>query len=873
MKSNPTLITPSKFRAFLLVAAVAAALPCGAQQMPQNYWRHDGTHFGSGGATMRSIAIGTGGVYVGLTGGNVDHFTEAGGFVNEFFTTFSYILGIACDPAGNVYVLDRTTSGSCVFKFDSLGNPLANWGSHGTGDGQFNLTGSTGTNMIATDKTGLVYVCDPGNNRIQVFNGSGVFQRKWGEAGTLPGQFAANKPTEICVSNDNRVYASTGKIFDTSGNYLTMYYSVASPYGVYAVASDGMFLTNYGGWSFGHPSGITGSAYDGSLFTPTATISAASAFSKRGDLYTVTGSNVFVFKREYRDSPGFPAPPAIPQPIVVAAAQRPATSLMDIDYQITDTDSPTVSTGLLAFKTGGFYLGQVVVPRSFVEGTSANLGDNQPRDTVLRVTWDMAADGLADTNLAMEVLAKDTRNLLGVHWINVPASGGDPAFRGSYAPIADTQLHDLWLWFAAARQEVSLTTSSDTNTATVTGTTGTYAGRVLATSNTSNTTTTSIGRMFAYERMGVRPISGAELARAQAGNYGFSSLSGNTVVKVESTLSSYLEGWGTNSLGESNWFAFYAPAVVEVACGGNHNLLLMSDASLWAVGYNGYGQLGDGTTTNRSTPVRVATGVTKIAASGNHSLFVKNDGTLWAMGYNGYGQLGDGTTTTRTSPVQVPGAAGVLQIAAGYNHSLFVKPDMTVGAMGYNGYGQLGDGTTTQRNSPVSVTGVSGVTAVAAGDNHSVFLLTDGTLRAVGSNGNGQLGDSTTTNRSTSVAVVGASSVTQIAAGGSHSLFVTSFGALYASGANSNGQLGDGTTTQRTSPVLVPGVSNVSKVAAGDSHSVFLKSDTTLWTMGYNNYGQLGDGTTTQRNSPVQTASNVSLIGARLNHTCAIVTP
>ena len=844
--------------------------------MPQNYWRHDGTQFGSPNSTsLRSIAIGSGGVFVAeINGGNptkVLKFTEAGTFVKSFDTTFTYILGIACDPAGNVYVLDRAAP--FVKKFDANGVAGTTWGTAGTGDGQFTLTGSTGTTMIATGKDGAVYVCDPGNTRIQVFDGTGTFQRKWGDAGTLPGQFAANKPTEICVSNDNRVYASIGKIFDTSGNYLTMYNSVGSPYNVYAVAGDGMFLTNYAGWTFGHPSGLTGDDYDGNLFTPAVSPSALSAFSKRGDLFTVTGTKVYVYKREYRDAPGFTAPPAIPQPIVVAAAQRPATSLMDIDYQVTDTDSPTVSTGLLAFKTGGFNLGQVVVPRTFVEGTSANLGDNQPRDTLLRVTWDMAADGLADTNLAMEVLAKDTRNLLGVHWINVPASGGDPAFRGSYAPITDTQLHDLWLWFAAARQEVNLTASGDATTATIAGTTGTYAGRVLATSNSSTTTTTSIGRAFAYERMGVRPISGAELARAQAGNYGFSSLSGNTVVKAESALSSYLEGWGTNSYGESNWFTFYAPAVVDVACGGNHNLLLMSDASLWAVGYNGYGQLGDGTTTNRTIPVRIATGVTKIAAGGNHSLFVKSDGTLWAMGQNSNGQLGDGSITTRLTPVQVPGAAGVLQIAAGGSHSLFVKPDGTVGAMGYNNYGQLGDGTTSQRISPVSVTGVSGVTAVAAGDNHSVFLLTDSTLRAVGSNGNGQLGDATINNRSTSVAVVGASSVTQIAAGGSHTLFVTSFGTLYAFGANSNGQLGDGTLTQRTSPVLVPGVANASKVAAGDSHSVFLKSDTTLWAMGLNNYGQLGDGTTTQRNSPVQAASNVSLIGARLNHSIAIVTP
>ena len=77
------------------------------------------------------------------------------------------------------------------------------------------------------------------------------------------------------------------------------------------------------------------------------------------------------------------------------------------------------------------------------------------------------------------------------------------------------------------------------------------------------------------------------------------------------------------------------------------------------------------------------------------TVFIKIDGSLWAMGENGYGQLGDGTITQRSSPVKVV-SSGVIEIAAGKYHSLFLKSDGSLWAMGKNNYGQLGDGTTTQ---------------------------------------------------------------------------------------------------------------------------------------------------------------------------------
>ena len=94
---------------------------------------------------------------------------------------------------------------------------------------------------------------------------------------------------------------------------------------------------------------------------------------------------------------------------------------------------------------------------------------------------------------------------------------------------------------------------------------------------------------------------------------------------------------------------------------------MKSDGSLWAMGDNTYGQLGDGTTTHRSTPVQVETsGVTSVTAGGNHSLFIKSDGSLWAMGSNYYGQLGDGTGDLALTPVQTIYS---IKISTGYSHS------------------------------------------------------------------------------------------------------------------------------------------------------------------------------------------------------------
>jgi alpha-tubulin suppressor-like RCC1 family protein len=275
-----------------------------------------------------------------------------------------------------------------------------------------------------------------------------------------------------------------------------------------------------------------------------------------------------------------------------------------------------------------------------------------------------------------------------------------------------------------------------------------------------------------------------------------------------------------------------------------YSMIIKTDSTLWACGDNWCGELGDGTTINRSTPVLVMSSVQSMAAGGNHSLILKSDGILWACGWNYYGQLGDGTMIQRLAPVQV--MSSVQSVSAGHLHSLILKSDGTLWACGSNEYGQLGDGTTINRSTPVQV--MSSVQSVSAGVYHSLILKSDGALWACGSNEYGQLGDGTSTDKYTPVQVM--SDVKSMAAGGGHSLILKSDGTLWACGNNGNGQYGDGTSTNRYTPVQV--MSGVQSVAAGQYHSLILKSDGTLWACGWNNYGQLGDGTTTDRHAPVR---------------------
>ncbi|WP_161522234.1 RCC1 domain-containing protein [Bifidobacterium xylocopae] len=305
-----------------------------------------------------------------------------------------------------------------------------------------------------------------------------------------------------------------------------------------------------------------------------------------------------------------------------------------------------------------------------------------------------------------------------------------------------------------------------------------------------------------------------------------------------------------------------APGVrfTRTAGGAGFSLALGSDGNIYAWGKNDKGQLGDGTTTDRPTPVRVhaPAGVTftALAAGASHAIAVGSDGKAYAWGIN-YGQLGDGSDINRPLPVtfQTPAGVSVTQVAAGFYHSLALGDDGKIYAAGFNGSGQLGAGDTATRKTPVAVAAPAGrrFVDIGAGKFHSLAITDQGRAYAWGANGKGQLG---TTGGATSspqaVAMPANVAFAQITAGDDYSAAVSDTGALYTWGGNASGQLGDGTTTDKTGPtkISLPGDPAVQAIAAGGSHMIALTDDGTLYTWGANTGGQLGDGTTTGTASP-----------------------
>ena len=271
-----------------------------------------------------------------------------------------------------------------------------------------------------------------------------------------------------------------------------------------------------------------------------------------------------------------------------------------------------------------------------------------------------------------------------------------------------------------------------------------------------------------------------------------------------------------------------------VASGFVHSLVLTADGVLWAWGDNGSGQVGDGTTQIRTTPVQVLTSVASIAAGRYFTLAVKRDGTVWRWGAN-----------TGATPTQVSGLSNIVAVAAGSDHQLALKSDGTVWAWGDNTSGQLGDGTTNTHWTPAQVIGLAGVRSIAAGDDFSLAVEDDGSASgwvwAWGKNSDGQLADGTTLARTVPARIAGLSGVAQVAAGDAFALARLADGTVRSWGKNDLGQLGVG-----SSAALVPGIQRVEpligirSISASSFHGMATDVDGRLWAWGYALYSQLG---------------------------------
>lgn len=204
--------------------------------------------------------------------------------------------------------------------------------------------------------------------------------------------------------------------------------------------------------------------------------------------------------------------------------------------------------------------------------------------------------------------------------------------------------------------------------------------------------------------------------------------------------------------------------VAAISAGGSHCMAICTDGTVWAWGDNRHGVLGDGTTESRFAPVRSgiygvgalsAGDMHSLSAGDTHALAVREDGTVWAWGYNYFGQLGTGGTSLNDqgryyfgteadaySPDLVRGLPAMKSVAAGGAHSVALAANGTVWAWGSNADGQLGTGTAggSDVTAPIRVEGLSGIIAIDAGLYHTLALRNDGSVWAWGDSEDGQAG-------------------------------------------------------------------------------------------------------------------------------------
>lgn len=278
-----------------------------------------------------------------------------------------------------------------------------------------------------------------------------------------------------------------------------------------------------------------------------------------------------------------------------------------------------------------------------------------------------------------------------------------------------------------------------------------------------------------------------------------------------------------------------------------------SDHALWTWGQNNSGQLGDGTLVAKSSPVQVGANLDWdfVSVGGSFMASIKTNGTLWAWGYGFSGQLGQSSQTSFSSPVQIGALTSWSKIVAQGASCLAIRTDGTLWAWGNNSVGRLGIGSTLDKSSPTQVGALTNWEKVALGDGGAA-IKTDNTLWMWGFNTNGVLGQNNRINRSAPVQVGGAEWA-EVSVGAS-AVAVKTDGTLWAWGNRDFGQIGDNAVVSRSSPVQIGALTNWLKppLGASNNSNACLKTDGTLWTWGKNDLGQLGQNDISNRSSPVQ---------------------
>ena len=357
------------------------------------------------------------------------------------------------------------------------------------------------------------------------------------------------------------------------------------------------------------------------------------------------------------------------------------------------------------------------------------------------------------------------------------------------------------------------------------------------------------------------------------------------------------------------WLGLSAPAGANdmghvsqsqvLSCGHDHTAVIREDGTLWTMGGNGRGQLGNGSTEMSSIPVQVLDQVATVTCGRYETAVIRTDGSLWTWGLTQNRNLGLSAgdvlneslgSMNQTKPYKV--MEDVAAVACGWWHTAAIKSDGSLWTWGQNNEGQLGNGILGDQPSNSSWTDsfagiessepepetifhvLDNVVAVACGQYHTAALKSDGTLWTWGSNYDGQLGSpsiDTKTHYPTPTQVL--DEVVAVSCSDDSTAAIRADGSLWMWGSNFYGMItGDASAGDQPIPVKV--MDDVSAVALGDHHAAVIKTDNSLWVWGDNDYGQIGSGVDRDEKpsyaEPVKVLDNVVAVSCGLYHTAAV---
>jgi len=360
---------------------------------------------------------------------------------------------------------------------------------------------------------------------------------------------------------------------------------------------------------------------------------------------------------------------------------------------------------------------------------------------------------------------------------------------------------------------------------------------------------------------------------------------------VPHSISEYYGKDGVSSSGAISFSEFYGKSSFQfislfIASGSVWHSSVVANVGAYVFGYNNIGQVGDGTTTNRGSPLLITGGslsgktVVKISCGAASTVAIASDGTVHSWGYNIDGQLGDGTKTNRYVPVNITNKGSlsgktIIDVSCGESHVMALASDGSVHTWGKNdNSGQVGNNNyPNDQTLPVNISNIGALSGksivkISAGSHFCFTVASNGTMQSWGNNSYYQLNYGGNSFYYPVNASISGKFITDISCGSGNVIAKASDNTVWAWGLGSSGQLGFQLSGSpwRSYPTRMDNNGSLSgktvaSIYAGYEHTFFIATDGTVHACGRNFSGQLGTGDNTNRFSPVNITNNGSLSG------------